>query len=85
MNCADPISSYRAHLHAEERSAATVAKYLHDVTAFALWLHGAELTKERAADWKHELLRRRQAPAHSPKRSERTQLAKPSGFFSREA
>lgn len=59
----EDLTAYRLHLHAEERSAATVAKYLHDVTAFALWLHGAELTKERAAEWKHELLRRGQAPA----------------------
>ena len=59
----EQLAAYCLHLHAEERSAATVAKYLHDVTAFALWLHGAELTKETAAAWKAELLRRGQAPA----------------------
>ena len=59
----EDLSAFRAHLHAEERSAATVAKYLHDVTAFAAWLNGAEPTKETAADWKAELLRRGQAPA----------------------
>ena len=59
----EDLSAYRAHLRAEERSAATVAKYLHDVSAFAAWLDRAELTKEAAAGWKQELLRRGQAPA----------------------
>ena len=59
----EQLTAYRAHLRTEERSAATVAKYLHDVAAFALWLGDAELTKEAAADWKQELLRRGQAPA----------------------
>ena len=59
----DNLAAYRSHLRAEERSAATVAKYLHDVTAFVMWLDGAELTKEVVADWKTELLRRGQAPA----------------------
>ena len=59
----EDLTAYRVHLRAEERSAATVAKYLHDVAAFAAWLHGAELTKERAAEWKQELSRRGQAPA----------------------
>ena len=59
----DNLAAYRSHLYAEERSAATVAKYLHDVSAFTAWLDGAELTKEAAADWKTELLRRGQAPA----------------------
>lgn len=57
------VDAYHAHLRAEERSAATVAKYLHDVKAFVTWLDGAELTKEGAAAWKGELLRRGQAPA----------------------
>ncbi len=59
----EDLTAYRAHLRSEERSAATVAKYLHDVAAFALWLNDTPLTKEAAADWKQELLRRGQAPA----------------------
>ena len=59
----EDLTAYRAHLRAEERSATTVAKYLHDVAAFALWLNDTPLTKEAAADWKQELLRRGQAPA----------------------
>ena len=59
----DNLAAYCAHLRAEERSVATVAKYLHDTGAFALWLGDRPLTKEAAADWKAELLRRGQAPA----------------------
>ena len=59
----EQLTAYRVHLRAEERSAATVAKYLHDAGAFAAWLDDGVLTKEAAADWKHELLRRGQAPA----------------------
>ena len=59
----EDLNVYRSHLRAEERSAATVAKYLHDVTAFVMWLDGAELTKEVVAEWKAELLRRGKAPA----------------------
>ena len=59
----EQLTAYRVHLRAEERSAATVAKYLHDVGAFTAWLGGGELTREAVADWKGELLRRGQAPA----------------------
>ena len=59
----EQLAAYRAHLRAEERCAATVAKYLHDAGAFALWLDDRPLTKEAVADWKAELLRRGQAPA----------------------
>ena len=59
----DTLEAYRAHLHAEERAAATVDKYLHDVAAFARWLGGAELTKEAAAGWKTELLNRGRSPS----------------------
>ena len=59
----EQLAAYCAHLRAEERCAATVAKYLHDVGAFALWLGDRPLTKEATTDWKAELLRRGQAPA----------------------
>jgi len=72
----DNLAAYRSHLYAEERSAATVAKYLHDVSAFVMWLDGAELTKEVVADWKTELLRRGQAPA-----TVNTALAALNGLF----
>ena len=59
----EQLTAYRVHLRAEERSAATVAKYLHDAGAFTAWLDDSVLTKEAAAAWKHELLRRGQAPS----------------------
>ena len=47
----------------EEKSAATVEKYLRDVRAFARWLEGREITKERTAAWKAHLVERGYAPA----------------------
>ena len=41
------IQAYADHLRLEEKSAATVEKYLRDVRAFARWLEGREITKER--------------------------------------
>ena len=46
------IQAYADHLRLEEKSAATVEKYLRDVRAFARWLEGREITKERTAAWK---------------------------------
>lgn len=57
------INRFTAHLRAEERSAATVEKYLRDARAFALWLEGRPVTKEVASGWKAHLLERGQAPA----------------------
>lgn len=57
------IAAYTTHLQAEERSAATVEKYLRDVRAFAAWLDGRPITKEIAAEWKARLLEKGQTPA----------------------
>lgn len=46
------IDSYALHLREEERSPATVEKYLRDVRSFARWLDGAPTIKEKAAAWK---------------------------------
>ena len=43
------IQAYADHLRLEEKSAATVEKYLRDVRAFARWLEGREITKELTA------------------------------------
>ena len=51
------IQAYADHLRLEEKSAATVEKYLRDVRAFARWLEGREITKERTAAWKTHLVR----------------------------
>ena len=57
------LEAFLRWLDEREYSAATVEKYLRDVTAFAHWLDGKALTKEAAARWKSELLRRGNAPA----------------------
>ena len=59
----EQISAYAAYLRPEERAAATVNKYLRDITVFAAWLGGRPVTKEAAAQWKAELLDMGQAPA----------------------
>ena len=57
------IQAYADHLRLEEKSAATVEKYLRDVRSFARWLEGREITKERTAAWKTHLVERGYAPA----------------------
>ena len=54
---------YTRHLLTEEKSAATVEKYLRDVRAFARWLDGRSISKERTAAWKGALVSRGYAPA----------------------
>lgn len=57
------ISEYAHHLLLEEKSAATMEKYLHDIRSFARWLNGREITKERTAEWKAHLVAEAYAPA----------------------
>lgn len=56
------LRAYGAYLHGEERSTATVKKYLHDAEAFAVWLRDRTLTKEECTQWKSALIRRGYAP-----------------------
>ena len=53
---ASDIKAYEAKLQREERAAATVEKYIHDVRAFAAWLGERPIDKERTAAWKTALL-----------------------------
>lgn len=62
MLTSDRISAYIAHLRTEERAAATISKYLRDITSFAAWLEGRPVTKESATQWKAYLLEKGQAP-----------------------
>jgi len=48
--------AFQNYLKAEEKAQATIEKYGRDVRAFAVWLSGAEVTKEAAADYKGYLL-----------------------------
>lgn len=57
------IHAFARHLLLEKKSAATIEKYLRDVRAFAGWLDGQEITKERNAAWKSHLVERGYAPA----------------------
>ncbi len=54
--CSEQITAYVQHLCREERSPATVEKYLRDILAFAAWLDGGDVTKEAVAAWKEQLL-----------------------------
>ena len=72
----EQIEAYCAALLADERAAGTVAKYRHDVAAFAAWLDGRGATKESAAEWKATLLERGYAP-----RTINSMLAAVNGFF----
>ena len=51
----DHISRYAAYLQEQERSAATIQKYTHDLTALLVWLDGKPLTKGALIAWKSEL------------------------------
>ena len=53
---AERISAFGTYLLAQERVAGTREKYLRDLRAFAAFLDGQSVTKERAADWKEHLL-----------------------------
>lgn len=56
------ILDYGNYLRGEERSTGTIDKYLRDTKAFACWLNGRNVTKERAAEWKAYLLEQDYAP-----------------------
>lgn len=58
----DHLAAYSRHLHAEERSPGTIEKYLRDAATFLHWLAGQPVTRERARDWRDDLLDRSYAP-----------------------
>ncbi len=49
------IAGYAVHLHAMERSSATIEKYLKDVNAFSAWANGKPITCEMVIAWKAHL------------------------------
>ena len=59
----EQLAAYDGHLRLEEKSAATIEKYLRDVRAFALWLDGRPVTREAVTGWKERLLAERRAPS----------------------
>lgn len=50
------VEKFREYLIDEEKSLATVGKYVHDVTVFMNWLSGTEVTKTAALLYKQELI-----------------------------
>lgn len=69
------LGGFCGHLHAEERSAGTIEKYLRDVRAFSSWNAGREVTRESVAAWKEHLLK-----DHAPK-TVNSMLAAVNTFF----
>ncbi|MEE1239087.1 MAG: site-specific integrase [Acutalibacteraceae bacterium] len=49
------IQKFKEHLILEERSAATVEKYIRDVKAFLAFVNGADITKELVIEYKKHL------------------------------
>ena len=53
---ADILTSYGKYLQQEERSPATVEKYMRDLRGFSAWLEGRAVTKRLAASFRHSFL-----------------------------
>ena len=53
---AEKICKFKQQLYMEEKSEATVAKYTHDIKAFADFLQGSPITKEEAIAYKQYLI-----------------------------
>ena len=70
------IAAFREKLRREERSPATIEKYLRDVERFAQWLCGAAVTADSSAAWKTALLGQDLAPV-----TVNTKLAAVNHFF----
>ena len=58
----EQLVCFRQYLQEEERSSATVEKYLCEIRQFAAWLRGNEVTKAAVAEWKEHLLTGGYAP-----------------------
>ncbi len=52
----DLIQKYKEYLCTEEKSQATIEKYIRDITAFKKWLVKQELSKQKALDYKNYLI-----------------------------
>lgn len=52
----DLIQKYLTHLQEQERSAHTISKYAHDLTALLAYLSGEPLTKTALIGWKAQLV-----------------------------
>ena len=59
----EQLTSFKTYLQNEERSAATVEKYLCEMRQFATWTGNAEVTKTVVAQWKEHLLAKNYEPS----------------------
>ena len=59
----DLIRRYARQLQEQERAPQTIRKYVHDLTALAVFLGDRPLTKELAVEWRTVLLARGYAPS----------------------
>lgn len=69
------INKYAAYLREQERSTATIQKYVHDLTALSTFLAGQPVSKGLLLEWKEDLIGR-YTPA-----SVNTKLATVNGFL----
>ncbi len=58
----DLIRNFRTSLIEEEKSTSTLEKYIHDLTMFATWLCGREVTKQLVLEYK-SIIKEKYAPA----------------------
>lgn len=72
----EKIKRYIGYLQEQERSAATIQKYAHDLTAFCKYLRGVAITKTALIEWKQHL-----AGSYAPA-SVNSMLAAVNGFLS---
>lgn len=50
------IKAYHQYLLEEEKSEATISKYLHDIKVFIQWINSGELTKSKVLTYKNHLV-----------------------------
>lgn len=74
---AENLEMFRAFLMQEEKSAATIEKYLRDIRTFSAFMSGDEITKDRVIAYKNHLIEDSYAP-----RSINSMLASLNIYFS---
>ena len=52
----ETVNAFAQYLRREEKSAATIEKYLRDIQAFRLYTVGKDITKETVMEWKRHLI-----------------------------
>ncbi len=51
----EQITAFEVYLYREERAENTIAKYLHEIQLFYVWMEGKAVTKEAVTQWKEKL------------------------------